>query len=48
MTLTTFGKQQAMFIGARAGCFAKSAFLGLVYEKSLKMKNTGTKSIGEV
>ena len=37
-----------MFLSSRTGVFAKSAFLGLIYDKAIKLKNSGNQSAGEV
>uniref|UniRef100_A0A7M5WZJ7 Multidrug resistance-associated protein 5 n=2 Tax=Clytia hemisphaerica TaxID=252671 RepID=A0A7M5WZJ7_9CNID len=47
MVIVSIFKQQAMHLGFRLGCYVKSAFLTMIYEKSLKIKSTGYKSIGE-
>lgn len=42
------GAQFALFFGLRIGCYSYSAFMNLVYEKALKLKSSGNKSVGEV
>ena len=37
-----------VLLSLRLGDFSKSAFLGLIYEKAIKLKNTGNQSAGEV
>ena len=37
-----------VLLSLRLGDFSKSAFLGLIYEKAVKLKNTGNQSAGEV
>ena len=37
-----------VLLSLRLGDFSKSAFLGLIYEKAVKLKNSGNQSAGEV
>ena len=47
-TLRSCFKNLLMFLSSRTGVFAKFAFLGLVYDKAIKLKNSGNQSAGEV
>ena len=48
LVMMSLFKQQSLHLGYRLGCYSKSAFLGMIYNKCLKIKSTGHKSIGEV
>ena len=48
LVLRSIFKNLTLLLSLRAGDFAKSAFLGLIYEKAVKLKNTGNQSAGEV
>ena len=48
LTLRNGFEHLNLFLSTRVGDFAKSAFLGLIYEKAIKLKNSGNQSTGEV
>lgn len=48
LVLRAMFKNLTLLLSLRAGDFAKSAFLGLIYEKAVQLKNTGNQSAGEV